>query len=106
MMYGSHRISRSIEGGIMPPDAPNSLLMMVALMAAHRAVTNQTDEDIPVFDQAAVSRMCRYLAERRSAQDKKYLTPRANWSNPDEGGFARGRRRSAVCEKCRRPEPH
>jgi hypothetical protein len=70
------------RAGIVPQVAPNGLAMLVALMAAHRAVSSQSDEDLLVFDQAAVGRMSRHLADRTSARDAIRILPPAERDRP------------------------
>jgi hypothetical protein len=64
------------------PKAPNGLALLVALMAAHRAVSSQSDEEFPVFNQAAVGRMSRYLADRARVRGEKRILPPAEPDKP------------------------
>jgi hypothetical protein len=57
---------------IMPRLPSMNIKTLVALMAAHRAVSSQSDESCTVFDQAAVARMKHYLTDDAYKRDAKW----------------------------------
>ena len=54
---------------IMPRPASMNIATLVALMAAHRAVSSRSDDAGSVFDQAAVARMQHHLEDLAHGSD-------------------------------------